>query len=171
VCLGAKPTKDAVLGVLQEGTKVTVAGREVEVDGEGEPVVVCSDLTLPPAAGDGGTHLHAVALGRGLAVLLLAESTALHPIPSDEGGWKQLRRRVREDAQQVGCLKRLKVGTVLYDKPDGAELGRVVDGTIPYGKWDFVQTKTSGWALLKVNVGFGALEAWIKDKPRDWCPE
>ncbi|GMU60102.1 MAG: hypothetical protein AMXMBFR34_18650 [Myxococcaceae bacterium] len=145
-CLKAQPSPKTQLAVLPQGREAAVAGQSIEVDvvDEEGPIVVCSDLSQPLVSADGGTRRLAVALGYGLAVLLTADVTSLQPVPSDAGGWKQLRRRVWLDAQQVGCLKKLPVGTVLYDSPDGLEVGRVVDASIPFGRWDFRQTKSSG---------------------------
>ena len=105
----------------------------------------------------------------GLAVMFFADASALSPIPVSPENWRKLRRFVKEDAQQVGCLKKLPVGTALFDKPDGEIAGEVIDSSIPDGKWDHVKTAAAGWSKLRVNVGFGPFELWIKDTESDWC--
>ena len=49
-------------------------------------------------------------------------------------------------------------------------VGLVIDSTIPYGKWDFVETASTGWSKLRVNLGFAPLAVWIKDRDEAWCP-
>jgi hypothetical protein len=172
-CLGAKPSGKVSLAILPQGSTVSLpdgAPKVTEETPDGSPVVVCVDEALGSGARDAGVKKHVVAIAYGLAVVVEAEPAALSPVPADEGGWRQLRLRLKDDAQQVGCLKKLPVGTALYDKPDGAVVGRVIDGSSHYGKWDFVQTKTSGWAQLRVSTGFAGFALWIKDRPRDWCP-
>jgi hypothetical protein len=111
-----------------------------------------------------------VALGHGLALVLYAPPASLTKAESSAASWKSLRAKLKEDAQQVGCLKMLPVGMELFARPGGEKVGEVIEAT-PYGKWDSAEDSGVHWSQLKVNVGFGMIKVWIKDDGRDWCPE
>jgi hypothetical protein len=158
-CLTGKKGTIA-LSELREGTHVSIH-RDRSKPIEAKPFVVCHDDALDPA--------RVIAIGRGLALMIYADP--LSPLPLNAKNRRELRRFAKEDAGQVGCLKKLKVGTALFDAPAGEMVGAVIDGSIPYGRWDYVETASTGWSKLRVNVGFGPLEVWMPDGPAEWCPE
>lgn len=163
-CLGkSAPKKGVSLATLKPGATVYLHHDDadgVTVEEDGPAFTVCiDDAPAPPV------RSRFVAQGRGLAVSMFAAPAALVNIPLSN--WKDLRRRVKEDAGQTGCLKKLPVGTALHEEPDGEVVGQVIDASIPYGKWDSAE---GGWSMLKVNLGFGPFEVWVKDGAEDWCP-
>jgi hypothetical protein len=169
-CLAEKAIPGAKIGLAAlrpEGRLFFGRDRRAAISSRGDaPFVLCLDDALA----SGASEPRAIGLGRGLAVMFYVDSAAISPLPVDAANWKALRRHVHEDAQQVGCLKMLARGTPLFDGPGGAIIGTVIDGSIPYGKWDFVKTASAGWAKLRVNLGFGPFELWTKDESPDWCP-
>ncbi len=167
-CLSPTLDRRVELATLRDGAPVSVGRKPFTVELQGAPFTVC--VPTAAAGADRSGQRRVIGIGRGLAVRVHAAAAALAPAPVTEAGWASLRRRVAEDGQQVGCLKRLPRGTQLFDRPDGEVVGVVVDSSVPYGKWDSTQTASAVWSLLRVNLGFGPFQVWIKDSPADWCP-
>jgi len=164
-CLSPTLDRRASLAVIHSG-KVSLQ-RDVAASYAVDPGswTVCVD-----DPNDSGPR-RVVALAHGLALVVYVPSASLTRAESSAASWKSLRKAIKDDAQQTGCLKRLPVGTELFDKPGGDRVGVVIDGSIPYGKWDAADTGGVQWAKLKVSTAFTGFPVWIRDTGLDWCPE
>jgi hypothetical protein len=163
-CLSTTLDRKASLATIHSGKVSLLRDVAPSITVETGTYTVCVD-----DASDSGPR-RVVALGHGLAMVLYAPAASLTKAESSAASWKSLRSKVKEDAQQVGCLKQLAVGTELFARPGGEQVGVVIEAT-PYGKWESALDSGVHWSQLKVNVGFGMIKVWIKDDGRDWCPE
>lgn len=163
-CLSPTLDRKASLATLHSGKVSLLRDVAPAISVETGTYTLCVDDST-----DSGPR-RVIALGHGLAMVIYAPAASLTKAETSASSWKALRARVKEDAQQVGCLKQLAVGTELFARPGGEKVGQVIEAT-PYGKWDAAEDSGVHWAMLKVNVGFGMIKVWIKDDGRDWCPE
>ncbi len=163
-CLSGSLDRRASLATIHSG--------KVSLQREVAPAITVETGTYTVCIDDGSDSgpRRVVALGHGLALVLFAPAASLTRAESSAASWKALRLRLKEDAQQTGCLKMLPAGTELFARPGGEKVGQVIEAT-PYGKWEAAEDSGVHWAQLKVNVGFGMVKVWIKDDGRDWCPE
>jgi hypothetical protein len=152
-CLGAKASPKVKLVTVPEGATLTYGSKTLTVRPAEEPPIGCLE--------DG----RLVVFGYGLAVAFGTKAD----LPASSAAWRALREHVKDDPQQTGCLKKLKAGTPLYDRPDGEVVALVVEPA-HYGKWDATKTSTGYWSMLRAGV-VGPMELWLKDtSSNDWCP-
>jgi hypothetical protein len=153
-CFAAKASTKVKLVSVPEGSALTYGAKTLTVrQGDAPPVGCLEEGRL-------------VVFGYGLAVGFGAKGE----LPASSAAWRALREHLQDDPQQVGCLKKLAAGTLLYDRPDGEVVGLVVTPA-HYGKWDATQTSSGYWSMLKAGVGLGPMKLWLKDtSSNDWCP-
>jgi hypothetical protein len=153
-CLATKASPRVTLVTVPEGTTLTYGAKTLTVrPGDAPPIGCLEDGRL-------------VVFGYGLAVAFGVKGE----LPASPAAWRALREHLKDDPQQVGCLKKLAAGTPLYDRPDGEVVGLVVTPA-HYGKWDDSKTASGYWSMLKAGVGLGPMELWLKDtSSNDWCP-